>query len=116
MVITNKDAYDSFIIMGGLRETGKLGYAIAKNMRVIRDAMKEYVDIRDDALKKYGKLESDGSYSIDMDDYEKYLDAFKEYDYIENDVPVTLVDEDTFMSGNLTNDQMYRLDWMVERE
>ena len=53
--------------------TGKVGFAIARNYRRIRDAIQEYIDKKDEIIVKYGEMQSNGSYIIT--DADKLKDA-----------------------------------------
>ena len=108
---TNIEAYNAFQVLRDCRETGKLGYAIAKNMRKLQEELKEYSVTIEELTKRYGKDIGNGQYSIS--DMGAYMAERAQYDSIDCDVDIMQVDEDTFCSGTLTNDQMYMLDWMV---
>ena len=112
MVFKNVDAFAAFNVMKGLHETGKLGYAIAKNMRKISAELKEYVDTIDGIAKRMGREVEPGKYKVD--DMIAYAEERKQYDNIECNIDVMQVDEDVFTGGTLTSDQMYVLDWMVK--
>ena len=58
MKMTNIEAYENLARMRNLTETGKLGYAIAKNMRKIQTEIQEYIDKRDGAANKHTGLHS----------------------------------------------------------
>ena len=114
MKFTNKDALNSYALMTGLNEHGKLGFVIAKNMRKFESELQEYFRVRDEALQKYGTLNENGMYSIAEDNFTAYCEEMNEYDGIVCDIPVTQVDEETFCSGGLGSKEMYILDWMVQ--
>ena len=113
MKFTNDEMLRSIMMMRDLHETGKLGYAIARNMRKMTDASKEFMDIREQLLQKYGTDTGDGKYTISSDNAIAFSREISEYSEIEHDVDVFCVDEDTFTSGDLDSQQMYVLEWMV---
>ena len=114
MKFTNIRAHESFAVLSNVNETGKLGFVIAKNARKIRDELIEYETKINEIVSKYGTPRDDGFFEVKPEDVQAYLAERKEYDDVECDIPVLTVDEDTFCSGNLTSQQMYVLDWMVD--
>ena len=113
MKLTNGNMWESIQILTKVNETGKLGYACARNLRKLIDANKEYMEIRDKLLAKYGKPEGQGRYSFEPEQAQKFMEELQEYSNIEHDVDVFQVDEDIFYSGNLTTKEMYILAWMA---
>lgn len=114
MKFTNEQMFRCIVAMHDLHETGKLGYAIARNMRKMMDAAKEYLDIREEVLKKYGTDKGDGRYLIPQENTEAFWNEISQYATIEHDVDVFHVSADEFMSGGMDSEQMFILDWMVE--
>ena len=114
--LTNDIIFDSVNILSGVCETGKLGYACARNLRKLRDAGKEFNDKRDELIMQYGIPQEDGSYTIPAEKIEELNKAIREYADIEHEVDVMRVSEDIFCNGNLDTQTMYALDWMVERD
>ncbi len=55
--------------------TGKTGYAIYRNLRILTEENKDYANMVSDIVKKYGKENEDGGYYIDQNDKEN-IDAF----------------------------------------
>ena len=113
MKLTNGNMWESIQILTKVNETGKLGYACARNLRKLIDANKEYMEVRDKLLAKYGKPEEQGRYSFEPEQAQKFMEELQEYSNIEHDVDVFQVDEDVFYSGNLTTKELYILAWMV---
>lgn len=105
-------------LMSLLRETGKLGYVIAKNSRKMRDEIPEYVEKRNELLQEYGYLvdKKKGEYQFEDGKQEEFEAALKEYSDMEAEIDVFQVDEDTFFNGKMTNNQMEALIWMVKGE
>lgn len=116
MKLTNDQMFQSILVMRVLNEKGKLGYAIARNLRRISDAAKEFLDIRDELLKKYGVDNGNGQYVIPNEKAFDFSKELTEYANIEHDVDIYQIGEDVFVSGNLDSQQMYLLDWMVADE
>ena len=116
MKFKNEDMFRNIMVMRDIHETGKLGYAIARNMRKMTDAAKEYMDIREDILKKYGNETDDGLYMIPKDKTADFSREMGEYSGIEHDVDVFFVSESDFLNSNMDTQQMFALDWMISQE
>ena len=80
------------------------------------DASKEFFDVRDQILNKYGESRGDGRFTIPPENAESFSKEVGEYADIEHDVDVFQIDANEFASGNLDNQQMFALDWMVKPE
>lgn len=114
MKLTNDKIFAGIQILEGLHETGKLGYACARNLRKLRDAGKEFMDKRDELIMKYGEEMEDGRYTIPADKIPALNAEISEYSEIEHEVDIMQVSPDVFCSGSLDSQAMYKLDWMVE--
>lgn len=95
-------------------EKGKLGYALAKNLRTATDAAQEYLIERDKALMEFGEDQGNGQFRIPKEALPAFRERMAQFDDIETEFPVHTVSEELFCSGNLTTRQMYTLAWMVE--
>ena len=115
MKMTNKQMAESLEVLSSVKESGKLGYAIAKNRRKIEHELVEYLKIQKSAIEKYADIvEGTGTYNIVGENYKKYMAELAQYDDIETEVDVMKVSLEEFLSGNLDSNQMYALDWMVD--
>ena len=114
MLMSNDKIFSSVQVLSGLEEKGKLGYAIARNLRKLNDAGKEYFEKRDELIRKYGKPNGNGgSYTFTEKNAKAFNKELEEYAVIEHEVDVMTVSEEVFCSGTLTSQMMYDLDWMV---
>lgn len=117
MKMTNEEMRKSIEALNMAQETGKLGYAIARNLRKLRDAAKEYIDIYEGLLKEHAtQSKTPGRYILTPEAQEKIEAGIAEFKDIESDVDVFTVDEETFCSGELKSNQMSVLLWMVEEK
>ena len=117
MKMTNKQMYDSVVVMAQAKEKGKLGYAIARNRRKLESEVVEYSQKRDEIIKKYGKqIEGTNRFELQTDALTKINGELAEYNDITCEVDVMQVSLDELCSGNLDCEQMYVLDWMVKNE
>lgn len=113
MRMTNAEGVECLSILTSIHEKGKLGYAIAKNMRKLNDEMREYFEKRDELIQKYGEKQDGEKYKIPPESVQKFMDELREYDEIEFDFEPHMIGEEEFCRGELTSDQMYGLCWMV---
>jgi len=113
MTMKNGEAYQSLGILISLKETGRLGFAIAKNSRKLMDELVEYSAKRDELIQKYGDDLGNGSFKLSPENAIKYDKEIAQYNTMDFEFTPTTVTEDDFTHSNLTSDQMYALMWMV---
>ena len=116
MKLTNSVMFESIQTLMGTKETGKLGYACARNLRRLLDACKEYMEVRDRLLKEYGEDQGGGQYTFAPENGKAFAEAIREYAVIEHEVDVYQVTEEVFCSGTLTTKDMFALSWMVKED
>jgi len=111
MKTTNGKAFEILVTIAALQETGRLGYAIAKQRRLIETELQEFINLRNRAIMAHmtdGKMTEDGAAAANSE-IADVIDMPCEF-------AVYAVPEDVFTSGGLTAQQMYQLDFMVEAE
>ena len=54
MLLTNGKMLESLGVLANIEESGKLGYACARNRRKLLTECREFMDKRDELLRKYG--------------------------------------------------------------
>lgn len=113
MTLTNKGAFELLQYMSNLHETGKLGFFIAKNMRMIKTEIQEYIALRDHTISKYA---APGGVAVADENIPLFLEEMRPYDEIECEIDPAQVDEALFISGTLNSKDMFNLDWMVKAE
>lgn len=119
MIFTNGELFESIQTLQACREQNKLGYAIAKNLRLLLTEGKEYLEARDAAIQKYGTPDSEnfGKFNFTPEQAQHLQD---DIGWMANektaDIPIYQIPEEVFTSGSLTSQQMYALDWMVKRD
>lgn len=116
MKMTNNEAYDTLSLLVRLREKGKLGFVISKNIRILRNELSEYIAKRDEMIQRLGTKQNDTFKIEGQEKIDEFLSLIKEYSDIEIEFTPQLIDAETFWSGNLTSDQMADLSWMVKEE
>lgn len=114
--MTNAQMGQTLELLSKLHETGKLGYAIARNTRKITDAAKEYLEMQSQLFQKYGTVGEDGKTATikGQDNIKAFTEEMGDIPQIEHEVEIFKVSEDVFTSGGLTSNQMMGLLWMVE--
>lgn len=118
MKFTNEGMVQAIDILSTLSETGVLGYAIARNLRKLREEAKDYIAIRSAAVQKYGVQVDDGkAYEIKgSENVKNFREELGDLPNVEVDVDIFQIDVNTFTSGNITSDKMGALFWMVKEE
>lgn len=116
MKMTNAQMWEGIQALSGVDETGRLGYACARNLRRLLDACREYMEIRDKLMMEYGEDGGGGKFTFEPENARAFSDAIQEYAAIEHDVDIFQVSEDVFCGGTLTTKEMYALDWMVKED
>lgn len=95
---------------------GTVGFAVAHNYRVIREAIQEYTKKKEEAIAKYGIQQPSGEYIIQ--DEEKLNTANAEllkYATLEVAVDIMEVDESCFETAGLTGRQIISIEFMIKK-
>ena len=104
-----------------LDRTDKIGYAAARNTRILRTEAQEYFTRRDELIQKYGteKLDKDGNPTgmskirIGSPEFEQYANEIQEWALIEHEPELFVLDYEEAI-GKLSGAQLLDLDWMFE--
>lgn len=96
--------------------TGKLGYAVAKNIRKFSEEIIEFDNIRNSYICEHGVKDDAGNYSIPTNtkEYDDFLIYIEEYAKIENDVDIFMVDSEELYSSSLTASDILNLEFMIK--
>lgn len=96
--------------------TGKLGYAVARNIRKLSNELIEFENIRQEHIRKYGKENEDGDYVIkkDTEEFNKFVADMSEFANIAHDVDIFMIDDEDLIKSSLTADEMMMLDFMIK--
>lgn len=97
--------------------TGKLGYAVARNIRKISDEVFEFEKIKNELINKYGE-DSDGQKVIRLntEPYQNFLDEIQEYKDIAHEVDIFMIDAYEVWKSDLTAKEIISLDFMINDE
>lgn len=118
MKIKNKDAEALYITLSEIADktSGLTGYAVARNLRILRDELTEYRAKKRELFQEYGQ-EKDGTFYImkESPNFQKYEEEIRVYDEISADVDLMKVTGEELAKTELTGEQMFFLiDYMVE--
>ena len=86
--------------------TGKVGYAIYRNISLLADATKEFQKMRDDLINKYG---DDGKINEKSPNFGKFITELTPLLEIECEVSFFMIDEDEMYSEALSSQDYFVL-------
>lgn len=94
---------------------GKLGYAVARNIRKISDELVEYENLKNDHIRKHGEKTENGDYVIhkDTDAFVAFLEDMQEFAYISHDVDIYMIDAEEIEKSDLTADEILNIEFMI---
>ncbi len=95
--------------------TGKLAYAVARNMRKLADELTEFEKTKNEYIFVNGLADEKGGYSIEPNtkEYNDFLEYIKEYTDIEHEVDIFTVGDEELMKSDLTANEMLSLEFMI---
>lgn len=102
-----------------LDDRGELGYACARNMRMLTFSVADYLTRRDDAVRRHGRPAGGGGagYTLCPSDagWTAFSEEMRELSAIEHDVDITKVRADGLV-GSLSGKEMLELSFMLDWE
>ncbi len=118
MKLTNVQMDNYLQAMQNISEkiTGKLAYAVARNMRKISEELVEYQNLKNNAIFKYGEIGEDGRASIliGSDAFKKFVEEMDEYADISHEVAIYKITQAELLSSPLNANEILTIDFMVE--
>lgn len=95
---------------------GKLGYAVARNIRKISNELIEFENIRLEHIRKYGTENDNGECVIKKDttEYNQFLIDMQEYATISHDVDIYIIDAEFVMESDLTANEINTIYFMIK--
>ena len=99
-----------------LTHRDKLGYYAARNTRILRDTLTEYITIRDQAFRKYGTPKPDTNQLVlnpRSPVFQKFCDEMVPFDNIEHEVSLHICKFEDAIDC-LTGEEILAIDWMLE--
>lgn len=102
-----------------LSHRDKVGYFAARNTRVLKDNLTEYLNIKEDLICKYGEQDTDGegnplpTYKLAYSDekFQDYKREIEQFASIEHDVTLMTMPYDEVI-GLLSGAEILSVDWM----
>lgn len=100
---------------------GKLGYACARNMRMLTNASQEFLATKNKLIERYGEVELDdqgdetGRVKINTDSqhWDDFVAEIEPLETIEHSVEIMKVEADEVIE-QLTGREIMALGWMIE--
>ena len=104
-----------------LERTDKIGYAAARNTRILRTCANEYLERREQLIAKYGvpKLYDDGNPTgfsqirIGSEEFNAYVAEIEEWALIEHEPSIFKLKYEEVIN-KLSGTQILAIDWMLE--
>ena len=93
---------------------GVTGFVLNHNYKEIFEKIKEYLDLRNTVIQKYGEMSEDGTYEIvDEESLQKADKELSDYGSLKVSVDIVKIPEEKTVEGNLTAAQLMSLSWMT---
>lgn len=106
-----------------LGRTDMIGYAAARNTRILNDEMTEYLTRRDELVRKYGDPETDENGNltglhrlfIGSENWKAYESEITEWALIEHEPNLMKIKAEDVI-GKLSGTEILRIDWMIKED
>lgn len=120
MNLTNQDMdnYVQALSKVSTKVTGKLAYAVARNIRKLSTELVDYQTFKNNTIEKFGSINEKGVYSIEFgtEAYLNYLKEMKEINNLTNGVELQMVSVSDIESSELNAQEILSIDFMIEEE
>lgn len=94
---------------------GIVGYKLARNLRMINDELKEYYDLKEKLLRKYGTVDGDTlMLSKDSENYPLFMEEMGKIADQEVTFVFRKILEEEIAESGLSGDQIYLLTDLLE--
>lgn len=94
---------------------GVTGFVLNHNYKEIFEKIKEYLDLRNIVIQKYGEMTDDGTYEItDEEQLQKADKELSDYGSLKVSVDIVKIPEEKTVESNLTAAQLMSLSWMIK--
>ena len=94
---------------------GVTGFVLNHNYKEIFEKIKEYLDLRNTVIQKYGEEMEDGTYEIiDKENLEKANKELEDYGSLKISIDIVKIPEEKTVESNLTAAQLMSLSWMIK--
>lgn len=104
-----------------LKQRNKVGYVAARNTRLLKDTLTEYLHIKEELIHKYGEKDEapDGmpsphvSVKLGTENFKNFMEEFSTIKDIEHEISLMTLKYDEVI-GVLSGEEILKLDWMLE--
>lgn len=104
-----------------LDRTDIIGYAAARNTRILENASSEYQQYRSNLINKYGKIELDSNdkptgrvaLSVDDENFKTYVSEIEEIASVEHEVCIFKIPYKSVIN-KLSGSDILDIDWMLD--
>lgn len=122
MKYTNNDMDQMLAALEPLLERKDIiGYAAARNARILRSELSEYASVRDELVMKYGEADLDGdgnptgsvSLSVNSEKFPQFAEEIERFARIEHEPDLFKLKFEEAI-GQLSGKELLELEWMFE--
>lgn len=102
-----------------LDRTDKIGYAAARNTRILGNEASEYLVRKEKLIFKYGEEDAENGHSSigpSSPNFELFVKELEEWAYIEHDVQVYTITREEAEQSGLSYREMAGIIWMITEE
>lgn len=117
MILKNNEAdyYLSLLKLISKDVNGKLGYAVARNIRELNNSLKEYTQFKNELIIKYGEQKgNEFSLSQNSERYKDFQTEITPLALIEHEIPIMFVEPEDIFNCSLTADKISELFFMIK--
>lgn len=120
MKLTNLEMFNYLNALNNISDKvyGKLGYAVARNLRKITNELIEFEDMRLKIFYKYATLNKDNEYELqpNTESYQKFINEINEIAMISHKVDIYKIEPDLVIESNLSAKELNDLIFMIKDE
>ena len=120
MKLTNLEMFNYLNALDNISDKvyGKLGYAVARNLRKITNELIEFEDMRLKIFYKYATLNKDNEYELqpNTESYQKFINEINEIAMISHKVDIYKIEPDLVIESNLSAKELNDLIFMIKDE
>ena len=101
------EAFNLLTFLNGIATkcTGKLGYAVARNIRILNTELTEFQNARNELIRKYGTKDGDNIFIENGSEaFFSFQNEMKQYESIELDIPLMKVNREVLENSDLSAD------------
>jgi hypothetical protein len=88
----------------------KVGYIAARNFRIIREALTEYNDFKNELIGKYGE---NGAIAFDSPNFPQFKAEFEPISEVEQEIAVMKLDYEEVI-GLLNGEEILKFEWFLK--